>query len=71
VDADKDCFVYLRQAGGERKLIALNFVGEGRRVSVPNGGTGRIALSTHMDRAETVSLADLKLRSFEGVIVEL
>jgi hypothetical protein len=71
VDADKDCFVYWRQAGAERKLIALNFVGEERRVALPSGGLGRVALSTHMDRAEAVSLSDLKLRPHEGVIVEL
>jgi alpha-glucosidase len=65
------CFVYLRQAGNERRLVALNFAGTPRRVSIPGQDAGRIVISTHLDREEKVSLSQLELRPHEGVIVEL
>jgi alpha-glucosidase len=65
------CFVYLRVAGSERCLIALNFSTSQRRLSISGEDTGQIAISTHMDREESVLLSELGLRSFEGVIVEL
>jgi alpha-glucosidase len=71
LDADDDCFVYLRSAGDERCLVALNFTADQRRLSVPGAGAGRVIISTHMDREEEVSLSDLQLRSDEGIIVEL
>ena len=67
---DDECFVYLREADDERCLVALNFTGEPRRIAVPGGGEGRVVLSTHLDREGGVSLAELKLRPHEGVIVE-
>ena len=72
VDAGQpDCFVYLREHPVERRLIALNFGGEAYCLSLPDRGSGRLVLSTHLDREETVSLANLSLRPREGVIVEL
>ena len=71
LDVDDDCFVYLRQAGDERRLIVLNFVGEPRQVSIPGEESGRVAISTHLDRDKSVSLSGLKLRPFEGVVLEL
>jgi len=96
---DEASFVYVRAAGDERRLIALNFSGDPRCIAIPNGGageprfapplsppqaggrshalpfaeggTGQIAISTHMDREEKVSLSNLQLRPHEGVIVEL
>ena len=75
-DVPEDCYVYLRQAGDQRVLVALNFSAQERRVALPALGEGRIAISTHLDREEAVSLADhsaggLALRGNEGVIVEL
>jgi alpha-glucosidase len=66
-----DCFVYLREAGDERRLVALNFSAAPRTVAVPGEGRGRVALSTHLDREEEVDLASLTLRPHEGVIVAL
>ncbi len=63
--------VYLRRAGDERRLMALNFVNEERRISIAGGGKGRVAISTHLDREEEVDLADLRLRPHEGVVVAL
>jgi alpha-glucosidase len=71
LDADDDCFVYLRVAGDERRLVALNFAGDPRRVSVAGEGAGQVAISTHLDRQGSESLSDLELRPHEGVIVEL
>jgi alpha-glucosidase len=68
---DDACFVYLRVAGGERRLVALNFTADPRRISIAGEGTGQIAVSTHMDRDEKVLLSELKLRPHEGVVVEL
>jgi alpha-glucosidase len=59
-------YVYLREAGGERRLIALNFTHEEKSVTLPY--SGEIAVSTHMDRQEAVS-GTLVLRPDEGVII--
>jgi alpha-glucosidase len=66
-----DCFVYLRTAGDERRLVALNFADGERNISVPGGGAGRVVLSTHLDREGEESLANLALRPHEGIVVEL
>ncbi len=68
--AAPDCFVYTREADGERRIVALNFAAEARRVMIAADGRGRIVLSTHLDRAETVSLSDVALRPHEGLIIE-
>ncbi len=71
VATDADCFVYLRTAGADRRLIALNFADAVRRLSLLEGQAGRVVVSTYLDREDAVSLADLVLRPHEGVIVEL
>jgi len=68
---DADVFVYLRTAGDERRLIALNFTADHRRISVPGEDTGQIVISTHLDREGKVSLSKLELRPHEGIIIEL
>jgi alpha-glucosidase len=70
--APDDCFVYLRDAGGERKLIALNFAGVEQTVSLLDlAGSAEILLSTYLDREGTADLHSLKLRANEGCIVAL
>lgn len=71
LDAGEDCYAYLREAAGQRLAVCLNFSGEERRVSLPGLDKGNILLSTHMDRAERVSMSNLNLRSHEGVVAEL
>jgi len=66
-----DCFVYLREAGHERRLVALNFAGDRRQVSIPGEEAGEIAISTHLDREGGVALSELELRPNEGVVIEL
>ena len=71
LDVEEDCFVYLREVDGERRLVALNFVDEARHLSIAGEAWGRVVLSTHLDREELVDLSRLHLRPYEGIIVEL
>ena len=66
-----DCFVYLREAAGQRYLVALNFAAEPRTLGLPTLGPGRVVLSTHLDRDEPADLAAFTLRPDEGCIVAL
>jgi alpha-glucosidase len=67
----EDCYVFLRQAGEQRVLVVLNFSDQKLRVALPGLDDGMVAVSTYMDREETVALADLALRGNEGVVIEL
>jgi alpha-glucosidase len=67
----RTCFVFVRQAGDQRLLIALNFAGEEHNLAPLPSASGHLLLSTYLDREGAVSLANLHLRGNEGVIVEL
>jgi alpha-glucosidase len=69
--APDECFLYLRQHGPHRYLIALNFSAEEQRISLPIAGRGQLLLSTFLDRQEAVHLSNVRLRGYEGWIVEL
>lgn len=69
--APDSCFIYQRQSGSQRYLIALNFSDDEQIVSLSQMGRGRIVLSTYLDREEAVDTALLRLRSKEGEIIEL
>jgi alpha-glucosidase len=71
LEAGEDLFVYIREAGGERKLIVLNFANESRSLTVPGTAGGKVVLSTHLDREGKAQVDSLELRANEGVIVEL
>jgi alpha-glucosidase len=66
-----NCFVYERQADGQRMIVALNFSGQEQKLSLAGLGTGRVLLSTMMDREEQVNLSDFTLRANEGCIIAL
>jgi alpha-glucosidase len=66
-----DCFVYMRQSGKQRHLIALNFSDNEQQIHLPNLGRGCILLSTHLDREESLNLDSLQLRGNEGCIIEM
>jgi hypothetical protein len=66
-----ECIVYLREAADEQFLVALNFAPEERIVEVPGLGPGRIALSTYLDRDGDADLSALRLRAFEGCVIQL
>ena len=55
----------------ERLLVALNLGREPRTVATPEVGNGQILLSTHLDREEAGTGANIELRPDEGVIVSL
>ncbi len=67
----EDCFVFERQTGDQRLLVALNFSAHDKKLSLPKLGTGKIVLSTDLDREGEVDLADFELRANEGCIIEL
>jgi alpha-glucosidase len=77
--SDERCLVYLRQAGEQRRLVALNLTGEEATIALPverqgpgpGGREGQVAISTYLDREGKESLARLTLRPNEGLIVEL
>jgi alpha-glucosidase len=73
-DAPDGCFAYLRTAGEERLLVALNFTGQPLSFSPALGADrGRLELATDPGRAagEEVLLQPLRLGPDEGVVVRL
>jgi alpha-glucosidase len=74
LDAQPDCFVYLRECGADRKLIVLNFSDQPRKVDAGSAQAKEEALilaSTLMDRKGMVSLSSIDLRPYEGLIIDL
>jgi alpha-glucosidase len=65
-----DVYVYLREDGAQRYLVALNFAAEPRTLVIPGETSGHVVLSTHLDREEPVSLEALSLRANEGVLIK-
>jgi len=70
-DVPEACYVFVRRAGMDGILVALNFSERDQRLFMPSLGEGVMVISTHLDRAGGVDLGDLSLRANEGVIVEL
>jgi alpha-glucosidase len=66
----EDCFVFERQIADQRVIVALNFSAEKQTLDLSDEVTGKIVLSTTMDREGTVNLAALELRANEGCIIE-
>ena len=72
----EDCFGYVRELKDQKILVLLNFSDQPQHVSIPELGTGKIALSTYVlstyvDRSEEVVLEKLSLRSNEGLVIHL
>jgi glycosidase len=70
-EAQENCFVYERQAGDQHVLVALNFSGQEKNLSLPELSRGRVVLSTTLDHEGDIDLADFSLRANEGCIIEL
>jgi alpha-glucosidase len=72
-DAPGGCYAYLRTAGDERLLVALNFTGQPLEYRVAGPETGRLELATDPARptGATVDLHPLRLGPDEGVVVRL
>jgi alpha-glucosidase len=70
LDGPADTFVFVRQAGGERRVVALNFSAEPRWLALDECSAGRIEVSTDDAREPgPVRLTGFELRATEGVIV--
>jgi alpha-glucosidase len=72
-DAPGGCYAYLRTAGDERLLVALNFTGEELEYPVGGHQRGRLELSTDPSRptGQELSLGPLRLGPDEGAVVRL
>ena len=68
--AQENCFVFQRQAGDQRLVVALNFSAEEQKLSLPGFRAGKLILSTSLDRQGTVDLSGFNLRANEGCIIE-
>jgi hypothetical protein len=51
--------------------VALNFSGRDQPVELPYSGTGKIVLSTTMDRKGDVDLSGFQLNPNEGLLIFL
>ncbi len=71
IEAQENCFVYERKSGDQRVLVTLNFSAREQKLGLPFTGTGKVVLSTRLDREGDVNLADFKLRANEGCIIAL
>jgi hypothetical protein len=66
-----DLLAYIRRSPAEALLIALNLGTSPMSLQLPSLGTGRVVLSTYLDRDGASLVSDLALRADEGVIVAL
>ncbi len=68
----EDSFVFVRQSGAEKILVVLNSANEPLHCCITLPGTGRVAVSTGLNReGELVSLAGLVVDAKEGLIIEV
>ena len=62
---------YLREHGGQRVLVVLNFGSEDQVLDLSEAGEkGEVLCSTLLDRNSHLDLAELKLRPNEGLLLE-
>jgi alpha-glucosidase len=67
-----DTYCYLRDAGKERVLVALNFARDKRAVSFERlGSSGAVIASTYANRVGEVPLTGLGLFPLEGLVLRL
>lgn len=67
VTVEGDILKYERRQGDQRLVIALNLAHERARILLPSG---RLLLSTHLDRAGEDVDASASLRADEGIIIQ-
>ena len=72
LDGPADTFIFLREHADERLLIALNFAGEQRRVTLPELRRGHVELATDVTRnAAPIAASHFNLGPVEGLVVAL
>ena len=62
---------YVREYGGDRLLVLLNFEGESKQVTSVSFDYGEVLLSTTLDRDGAEGLDPMVLRPYEGVIIRV
>lgn len=70
-DTPEGILAYSRQYNDQRLLVVLNFTADAREVALKGYAQGHVILSTLLDRDEDTPLSPLKLRPYEGVIIEI
>lgn len=71
IAAPKSVFAYIREADGERRLVALNFSSRPARVAIPGGGGGRVRLSTDPARALEALGTVAEVGADEGLLIDV
>ncbi len=66
-----ECYLYLREEGAERWLVALNFSSARQAARTALAGRGQIVLSTALNRVEHVDLREISLGPDEGLLIRL
>ncbi len=70
-DNRNDVFAYTRQKNLQTILVVLNFENEDKSIGLGTG-IGSVLLSTYLDQStEKINMNSLKLRPYEGMIIEL
>jgi alpha-glucosidase len=67
----EEVYAFLRQAGEQQVLVALNFSQQACGFSLPQPGRGEILLNTRLDRTGRMDLANLELGPQEAIVIEL
>jgi alpha-glucosidase len=66
--APSDCFLFMREATGDRAMVALNFADEPREIEAPSG---RIVLSSDFERDQASTTAGrFQLSPNEAVVIQ-
>lgn len=66
-----ECYVYTREHGGQRLLVALNLTNEEHQFMLPYTGTGLVITSTGKDRTGKISLTFMVLQPNEGILIDI
>jgi len=67
----EDCYAFLREYEGQKRLIVLNFAGGKRELHFADYNKGTIVIATQPQReGEAVDLDRMILGAYEGVIIE-
>jgi len=69
--AHEGTYVYHRCLGEQEFLVALNFTAAEVMLQLEDARSGRLLLSTELDREESVRLSRCALRAHEGIVIEL
>ena len=71
VGAPEGTYVYYRTQGEQELLVALNFTAAEVMLQLGDARSGRLVLSTELDREGSVRLSRCALRAHEGIVIEL